>query len=83
MTENAPDWQETHTIWHRITGEPGALLPEADTVVMVYDDDLEDIFLGTVGVGGEVFSDRWFDVSTDEPLPKPTWWADMVFPEDL
>ena len=37
------EWQETTTIWHRITDLPEQTIPDADITVQVYDSELEDV----------------------------------------
>lgn len=76
-------WQETTTIWHRITGEAGAQLPDADATVQVYDSALEDVVFATAEVGEETGRVAWVDINLDQLLPSPAWWANIAFPEDI
>ncbi len=80
---NLQNWQETHTIWHRITGAADQQVPDADITVQVYDADLDDIFLAAVDFREDGTPPLWSDVHSDQPLPRPTWWADIVFPADI
>jgi len=73
------NWQETTQIWNRITNDEEQKLPDADEHVMVYDDDLDDVFFATV----DHIDWTWTDINSDEQLPNPTWWAHAAFPEDI
>ena len=84
MADNTPrNWQETHTIWHRLTGAADQQVPDADITVQVYDADLDDVVLASAAFDedGKLYS--FLDMYLGEPLPHPTWWADLVFPEDI
>lgn len=85
--KNLQNWTETHSIWHRITGEADQQLPDSDTTVLVYDEDLADTVMASLnfvmGEGNDVDHFYWLDVATDQRLPNPIWWADVPFPEDI
>jgi hypothetical protein len=80
---NSHDWQETTTIWHRITGEAGVQLPDTDATVQVYDSELEDVVFATAELNEETGRVAWVDINLDQPLPSPAWWAEIAFPEDI
>lgn len=80
---NLHNWQETHTIWHRITGAADQQKPDADITVQVYDADLDDVVFATANFDGDGKLYSFLDMSLGEPLPHPTWWADIVFPADI
>lgn len=83
LHDNLHDWQETTTIWYRITGEEDSPLPDADATVQVYDSELEDVVFATAEVSEETGRVAWVDINLDQPLPSPAWWAQTAFPEDI
>ncbi|MDD3814411.1 MAG: hypothetical protein PHZ02_07170 [Desulfocapsaceae bacterium] len=78
MSENT---RESTLTWHRITGEGGQDLPDASSVVWVYDEELDDVFRATIDWDDED-NVYWLDQDTDQRLPSPLWWADVSFPDD-
>lgn len=70
-------WQETSSIWHRVTDDQNSEIPDVDTTVLVYDAELDDVVMAAISDDSRiVFS----DIFTDQELPKPTWWTHVPWP---
>lgn len=65
--------------WHEISSSIGdRLLPDADAEIIIYDEELDDVFLGHLdAIGDDLF---WVDNSTAGQLPAPAYWAEKPFP---
>lgn len=78
---NSGQQQETTTTWHAIKDGVAEQMPDADAEIMVYDAELDDVFLAHLDCYDT--DPIWVDNSTDDPLPAPSYWAEKPFPEGV
>ena len=73
--------QESKVVWNRIGFDGNGNLPDAETEVLVYDADLDDVVMASLDNFGS--GNEWIETGTGDPLPAPMWWTEVPFPEDV
>lgn len=65
--------------WHEITGKPGAVMPDVELEILVFDGYLNDTVKASLAYA-DIDQPEWLEQVTDQPLKDPQFWTDVPFP---